>query len=394
MTVKAKAVIDAFYGARPTLSIWNGCSQGGRQGITEAVRYPADFDAHRRRRAGGELAAPPFGSPGHQSHRQRDAGERHPALEIPGHSPRRARGVRRARRRGRRRDRESRRLHLRPEGARSVRVQDDCVVSHAAAGRVRAGDVRRRIASGDAGDGAARPRARIGAGVERDRRPGADRIRRRGLQVRDRQGSGLGRRHASILASITTARRRSIPTTCWVRPIVNMRAFFARGGKLMLYHGWSDAQVTPYNTIDFFQKVVASQGGAGVGTSIQLYMVPGMNHCAGGPGTDLFDRMGGDRGVDQDRLGAEAHRGLARDRRSRRPHAAALSLRAGGALERHRQHERIGQLRLRRRHPGTPAVACFVRSRAYVGRLEVRHVGTPCRRSDFRRPEGDNDRWE
>src|SRR6185503_3107082 len=44
MTVKAKAIIDAFYGTRPTLSIWNGCSQGGRQGITEAVRYPADFD--------------------------------------------------------------------------------------------------------------------------------------------------------------------------------------------------------------------------------------------------------------------------------------------------------------------------------------------------------------
>ena len=44
MTIKAKAVIDAFYGTRPTLSIWNGCSQGGRQGITEAVRYPADFD--------------------------------------------------------------------------------------------------------------------------------------------------------------------------------------------------------------------------------------------------------------------------------------------------------------------------------------------------------------
>ena len=71
-----------------------------------------------------------------------------------------------------------------------------------------------------------------------------------------------------------------------------MRAFFARGGKLLLYHGWSDPQVTPYNTIDFFQKVVASQGGAGVGTSIQLYMVPGMNHCPGGPGTDTFDRMG------------------------------------------------------------------------------------------------------
>ena len=45
MTVKAKAIIDAFYGTPPALSYWNGCSQGGRQGITEAARYPADYDA-------------------------------------------------------------------------------------------------------------------------------------------------------------------------------------------------------------------------------------------------------------------------------------------------------------------------------------------------------------
>src|SRR5205814_5133304 len=45
MTVQAKAIIDAFYSAAPTLSLWNGCSLGGRQGITEAQRYPADFDA-------------------------------------------------------------------------------------------------------------------------------------------------------------------------------------------------------------------------------------------------------------------------------------------------------------------------------------------------------------
>ena len=45
MTAKAKAVIDAFYGKPAGISIWNGCSQGGRQGVAAAVRYPTDFDA-------------------------------------------------------------------------------------------------------------------------------------------------------------------------------------------------------------------------------------------------------------------------------------------------------------------------------------------------------------
>jgi feruloyl esterase len=71
----------------------------------------------------------------------------------------------------------------------------------------------------------------------------------------------------------------------------DLSRFRQRGGKLLMYHGWSDPQVTPYNTINFFHKVLATQGGAGLGTSVQLYMVPGMNHCQGGPGTDSFDKM-------------------------------------------------------------------------------------------------------
>src|SRR6185312_2581249 len=44
MTVQSKSIIDAYYGAAPKLSYWNGCSAGGRQALKEAQKYPADFD--------------------------------------------------------------------------------------------------------------------------------------------------------------------------------------------------------------------------------------------------------------------------------------------------------------------------------------------------------------
>ncbi len=44
MTVKGKAITAAFYGSGPKLSYWNGCSSGGKQGLKEAQRYPADYD--------------------------------------------------------------------------------------------------------------------------------------------------------------------------------------------------------------------------------------------------------------------------------------------------------------------------------------------------------------
>src|SRR4029077_8334330 len=45
MTVAAKAVAAAFYSSAPTQAYFNGCSTGGRQALTEAQRYPLDFDA-------------------------------------------------------------------------------------------------------------------------------------------------------------------------------------------------------------------------------------------------------------------------------------------------------------------------------------------------------------
>ncbi len=44
MTVDSKLIIAAFYGKPAKLAYWNGCSTGGKQGLTEAQRYPTDFD--------------------------------------------------------------------------------------------------------------------------------------------------------------------------------------------------------------------------------------------------------------------------------------------------------------------------------------------------------------
>jgi len=68
----------------------------------------------------------------------------------------------------------------------------------------------------------------------------------------------------------------------------NLSAFRARGGKLILYHGWSDAALPPVNTINYYKSVVAKLGERNANTFITLFMVPGMQHCAGGPGPNSF----------------------------------------------------------------------------------------------------------
>lgn len=68
----------------------------------------------------------------------------------------------------------------------------------------------------------------------------------------------------------------------------NLKAFRARGGKLILYHGWSDAALPPVNTINYFKGVVKKMGERDTSSFVRLYMVPGMQHCNGGPGPNRF----------------------------------------------------------------------------------------------------------
>ncbi len=64
----------------------------------------------------------------------------------------------------------------------------------------------------------------------------------------------------------------------------DLSAFRARGGKLIIYHGWADEQVTPFASLDLFSKIRARQGEAGTDDFLRLFMMPGIAHCSGGPG--------------------------------------------------------------------------------------------------------------
>ncbi len=68
----------------------------------------------------------------------------------------------------------------------------------------------------------------------------------------------------------------------------NLEAFRARGGKLILYHGWSDAAIPATSSIDYYDRVVAAMGQTATDSFMRLYMVPGMWHCGGGPGANYF----------------------------------------------------------------------------------------------------------
>lgn len=82
----------------------------------------------------------------------------------------------------------------------------------------------------------------------------------------------------------------------------DLREFQARGGKLIQYHGWSDPDISPLNSIHYYESVVDLMGrGGGAGRTqtglsatqdfYRLFMVPGMQHCGGGPGPDTFDMV-------------------------------------------------------------------------------------------------------
>jgi len=104
-------------------------------------------------------------------------------------------------------------------------------------------------------------------------------------------------------------------------PIMNatnpdLRAFKQRGGKLLQYHGWNDQLISPSNSVTYYESVLALSGTGqtnraetlrDVQSFYRLFMVPGLAHCGGGVGPIAFDMQVAleqwvERGIAPDRV--------------------------------------------------------------------------------------------
>jgi feruloyl esterase len=279
MTVQAKAIVTAFYKRPARLSYWNGCSTGGRQGLMAAQRYPEDFDAilagapaNNHTRLGVSRLAVSVPA-------VRDAAAAVPAAKLA--------------------------LVTRavldacdgPDGVKDGFLNEPRACTF---------DISRLLCtSGDAGSCltaaqiATMQRAYApvklpnGELVFAGREPGsettwgmvsgtADALSVTAMQIAhgdaawDPKSFDLERDLALGLEKVGFAVNAIDP---------DLRAFKARGGKLLLYHGWNDGLIPPGNTVDYYNDVLKTMG-RGQQEWLRLFMAPGVGHCQGGAGPD------------------------------------------------------------------------------------------------------------
>lgn len=71
----------------------------------------------------------------------------------------------------------------------------------------------------------------------------------------------------------------------------DLRRFAVHGGKLILWHGWADPHISPLNTLAYHEAVRRFMGTAQAQAFERLYLVPGMSHCGGGQGPNQLDLL-------------------------------------------------------------------------------------------------------
>jgi len=88
----------------------------------------------------------------------------------------------------------------------------------------------------------------------------------------------------------------------------DLSRFVARGGKLILYHGWNDAAIPALATVDYYQRVIDTIGEEKANKGVRLFMAPGMLHCDSGPGPNSFGQWAAGAGDPSTKIGAALQR--------------------------------------------------------------------------------------
>jgi hypothetical protein len=71
----------------------------------------------------------------------------------------------------------------------------------------------------------------------------------------------------------------------------DLRAFQARGGKAIVWHGWTDQLISAHGAVDYYKRVMATMGADNAANFIRLFMAPGIGHCGGGTGPNPTGQM-------------------------------------------------------------------------------------------------------
>ena len=289
MTEKAKVILAAYYGAAPKHSYWNGCSTGGKQGLTEAQRFPRDYD--------GIIAGAPANFFSHlivsgiwlaEATRENSAAyipkEKLPLLHKAVLNACDAQdGVK---------DgvlENPKRCHFEPKTLLCKGADGpECLTAPQveAATKIYAGPKNPRTGE------------QIFPGLEPGSENGWDFFAAgseppivasffKYLVFKD---PNWDYRTLNFDSDVVLADKVDNGILTAINP--NLKEFFAQGGKLFLYHGWNDGGIAPQNTINYYNSVVAAMRGVDkVQDSMRLFMAPGMDHCCGGDGPFDFDSV-------------------------------------------------------------------------------------------------------
>jgi Tannase and feruloyl esterase len=305
MTVHAKTIINTYYGNAPRLSLWNGCSQGGRQGITEAQRYPADYD--------GIVAGAPAVNGmmlhvarvmiGQTVHRSADSYVPPEKYSMIHDAVLQACDAHDSVKDGVLED--PTRCHFDPKVLECKGADSPSCLTSAQVETARAliEPVKHPKTGAVVFPALLQPGSELGWATLAGPQP-INTVQDAFKYIVFKDPNWDWRRfNAASDIDLTISSDNGVINSAES----NLQPFFSRGGKLLIYQGWADQQVAAMNAVNYFKGVAKATGKSSEANSIQLYMVPGMGHCAGGPGTDTFDKIAAmeqwiDKGLAPDKI--------------------------------------------------------------------------------------------